>query len=155
MKKPLKAIASFAFLVYILLIVSLLFFRNRYAGGLSIAEYMSRFSNFVPFKTIKMYVTYFFAGKINKGIVYRNIFGNVLLFMPFSAFLYCLFPKMRNLISNLSVVLFCILTTEVVQLLFKIGSIDIDDVILNMLGAFLGFLIVNASPFRMFVKKNM
>ena len=134
MKRPFKTFVTVSFFIYVLLMISILFFRNRYADGLSISEYMARFSNFVPFKTIKTYVTYFFAGKINRGIVYRNIFGNMLLFIPLTVFLYSLFPKMKNIVANLSVVFVCIVTTETVQLLFKIGSIDIDDIILNMIG---------------------
>ena len=61
----------------------------------------------------------------------------MLLFIPLTVFLYSLFPKMKNIVANLSVVFVCIVTTETVQLLFKIGSIDIDDIILNMIGALL------------------
>ena len=155
MKRPFKTFVTVSFFVYVLLMISILFFRNRYADGLSISEYMARFSNFVPFKTIKTYVTYFFAGKINRGIVYRNIFGNMLLFMPLTVFLYSLFPKMKNIVANLSVVFVCIVTTETVQLLFKIGSIDIDDIILNMIGALLGFLVVSLKPIGNFIDKNV
>ena len=155
MKRPFKTFIYISFFVYVLLMISILFFRNRYADGLSISEYMARFSNFVPFKTIKMYITCFFDGKINRSIVYRNILGNLILFMPLGVFLYINFPKMKNMLANLSVVFVCIAITEIVQLLFKIGSIDIDDIILNMIGAFLGFLIVNIEPIKNFIERNL
>ena len=75
--------------------------------------------------------------------------------MPLGVFLYINFPKMKNMLANLSVVFVCIAITEIVQLLFKIGSIDIDDIILNMIGAFLGFLIVNIEPIKNFIERNL
>ena len=89
-------------------------------------------SNFTPFKEIFRYEpgTYLF---------YKNILGNVLLFLPFGFFV-GYFIKV-NKISVVFLITFIIsLSIETTQL--AIGRVfDVDDVILNVLGGILGFIL--------------
>ena len=78
-----------------------------------------------------------------------NIFGNIILFLPFGFLLNCLYPhKSRQLI------LLCGFLTsvsiELLQLLLQIGVCDIDDVILNTLGTFCGVYILKWSRLRVY-----
>lgn len=89
-------------------------------------------SNFIPFKEIFRYT--FGSEKFIK-----NILGNIMLFIPYG-FLssYLLKNKKFSVITILTIVVS--LTIETVQ--YYIGRVfDIDDIILNLLGGIIGFLI--------------
>ncbi|MEO6637349.1 MAG: VanZ family protein [Ginsengibacter sp.] len=88
---------------------------------------------------------------------YLNLFGNILLFVPFSVILITAFKliKLRFILLWAAVVSISI---EITQYVFQIGFPDIDDVILNVTGALLGFFIYKIflkliSP-QVFLKRN-
>ncbi len=89
-------------------------------------------ANFIPFREMFRYSfgSYSFS---------KNILGNLLLFFPFGLFLGYLFKiKKTYIIAILSFVASC--SIEITQL--SIGRIfDVDDIILNVCGAVLGFLL--------------
>ena len=66
-------------------------------------------------------------------------FGNVLGFMPYGFVLPVINRRMRNgffiILSGFSISL----TVEVIQLITRAGCFDVDDMILNTLGAALGY----------------
>jgi len=75
----------------------------------------------------------------------ENIFGNIIMFIPLGIFLPLLYEKFR---SVKKVVLFCMCVSvciEIIQFLSEfIGtyrSCDIDDIILNILGGFIGIML--------------
>ena len=65
--------------------------------------------------------------------------GNFLLFMPAGLLLPALFPKLRSPLRFALLMLGLLIGVEVLQLLLRQGSCDIDDVILNLAGALLVF----------------
>ena len=71
--------------------------------------------------------------------LFTNIFGNVLGFMPYGFVLPVINRRMRNgffiILSGFSISL----TVEVIQLITRVGCFDVDDMILNTLGAALGY----------------
>ncbi len=69
-----------------------------------------------------------------------NIFGNILMFMPIGFLIPLAFPKQRHLWSMALWGLITSLLIEFTQL-FIIRGTDIDDVILNTLGAILGYVV--------------
>lgn len=108
------------FIIYILCLFQIVTAQDVSFGGV----------NIIPFKEIFRYEpgTYLF---------YKNILGNVLLFLPFGFFV-GYFTKV-NKISVVFLITFIIsLSIETTQL--AIGRVfDVDDVILNVLGGILGF----------------
>ena len=89
-------------------------------------------SNFTPFKEIFRYEfgTYKF---------FRNVVGNILLFVPFG-FLSSYLLKNNKLGIATILTVIASLTIEVVQ--YYIGRVfDIDDIILNVIGGIVGFLV--------------
>lgn len=91
--------------------------------------------NIIPFKTIKNYINYSASFHI-----FSNIIGNILIFIPLSYMLIYLYEPLRNLknlIITLSLISFCI---EFFQF-FMGRSVDIDDIILNLLGGIIAYLI--------------
>ena len=67
--------------------------------------------------------------------------------------LWCIFKVMRKNILVIIVSFFIIIGVEVCQYITGFGSCDIDDVILNMIGVVLGYLIVRMKLFRIICYK--
>lgn len=89
-------------------------------------------SNFIPFKEIFRY-------NIGSHKFFRNVMGNIMLFIPFG-FLSSYLLKNRKLGVVTILTIIASLTIEVVQ--YYIGRVfDIDDIILNILGGIVGFLL--------------
>ena len=141
MKKFIKAAGYVIFGIYIILLLYLtLFWSIRSAwSNLSILEYAKSRSNFIPFKSIAMYIKMYKYGNSSVPIV--NLVGNFLMFVPMGAFLPMLFKKLHNFFASMGVTFLFLAIIEVTQILTRRGSFDIDDLILNMLGAVVGFLI--------------
>ena len=89
-------------------------------------------TNLIPFREILRY-------EVGTSSFYKQVIGNIILFIPFGYFVssYC---KIKNLGTITLVSLLSSLTIEVVQ--HFIGrSFDIDDIILNVVGGIIGFLL--------------
>ena len=133
---------KFIFVLYILLVIRVIIFKYPYEELRAIAATWRKdvileglgTANFTPFKTIKMYIDY--AYKLNSV---ENLAGNILVFVPFGI----LFPmavldgkKFHVMFLNAFVF---ILGIEVFQLFSAFGAFDVDDILLNCLGAALGY----------------
>ncbi|NMW85362.1 VanZ family protein [Peptoniphilus sp. AGMB00490] len=89
--------------------------------------------NLVPFRTIKNYIKY--SGFLH---TMTNIIGNIIIFVPFGILLPEIFPKTRSLLKILGITSVTSFFVEFIQ--FFIGrSVDIDDLILNVLGSAIGY----------------
>ncbi|MGO5179760.1 VanZ family protein [Catenibacterium mitsuokai] len=75
--------------------------------------------------------------------------GNVMLFMPFGYFVYVLCKPMRSFLPYFLFFLFMIIGVEVIQYIWKVGSADIDDIILNMSGVLILYIVLKIP----FIKK--
>ena len=140
MKKVINLIIKISFVVYILALCVILFFGSRGRwDNFSILEYAAMQMNLVPFETIALYVRAMIRDTINLNIAIANLLGNFLLFMPMGIYLPLLFQKIRSLVDFLLYMIPVLSLVELVQLLTKRGSFDIDDLILNLAGAVLGF----------------
>ncbi len=117
-----QEIMMLCFITYILLLFELVTSRDISIGG----------TNLVPFREMFRY-------QIGSTNFYRQVVGNIILFMPFGFFAtyYTNISKIRNI----SLITFLVsLTIETVQK-FIGRSFDIDDIILNVIGGISGFLI--------------
>ena len=103
--------------------------------------------NLVPFKTIVGYVIAIFDGNM-VGHAIRNLFGNLFLFFPMGFYI-PFFVKKTETIGIYSIIMAAtIIVIEVVQLVTKSGSLDIDDFILNFAGSLIGVFVFTRSPIR-------
>ena len=93
-------------------------------------------ANLVPFRTIKAYID-----DISFGIAFINILGNIIPFIPMGFLIPAAFPSQRNIIKTMISCFLLILSIEILQLIFFLGSFDVDDVILNLLSCFIGFML--------------
>ena len=92
-------------------------------------------ANFEPFKTIKMYIRHYDLPGLRS---FENLFGNVIAFVPMGLFLPRVHKQSKNIFVFLLNVLFFVLGIEFFQLLSAFGTFDVDDIILNCLGAIIG-----------------
>ena len=97
--------------------------------------YVQNGLNLIPFKTI---VQYFSRGTISQFVV--NIIGNLLCLMPLGILLPLNFEKQRRTGIFLLTCVFIVAAVEIIQFATLSGSCDIDDLILNVFGAFLLYL---------------
>ena len=68
-----------------------------------------------------------------------NIFGNIICFLPFGLYEAVELENKKFLIIKVTLLTFFFsLCVETVQLYFRIGIFDVDDLILNTAGGFLG-----------------
>ncbi|AZI56530.1 VanZ family protein [Epilithonimonas vandammei] len=84
------------------------------------------------------------VGFVKQTILWKtiiiNIFGNILIFVPFG-FLGIVFPKLNQFWILILDFLFAIIILESFQYFTRLGVFDIDDVILNTVGVAIGFWI--------------
>lgn len=71
---------------------------------------------------------------------YTNLFGNILIFIPLSVILISVFGVKASK-KVLFYALLTSLTIEMLQYWFGAGVSDIDDVILNVIGAYIGIFV--------------
>jgi glycopeptide antibiotics resistance protein len=142
MLKSLSFVSWVLFLLYLLVLVNVVILKDGTA--LTMAKFGTQISfskritqiNIIPLvNTIIPYV----QGGPSIRIAMENLLGNIFAFSPLGFFLPLLFikcdsPKINFLVS------FCLsLVIEIVQFLFYLGTCDIDDLILNVLGSLLGY----------------
>ena len=95
--------------------------------------------NLVPLKEITRYFRYYRT--LGMPLFLINIVGNMVAFMPFGFFLPIISRRSRKWYNTVSFGLIFSLILETLQLIFKVGSFDVDDMLLNTVGAGLGFLV--------------
>lgn len=135
--RPMKIYLYFIFILYLLTLIKLTLFDTNYGRvGLNpfdwnkenIQVYL-RNNNLIPFKTIIEYIVR------QDRIAVINLFGNIIAFAPMGLFLPILFDHQKKLKSFILTNIIIILSIEIIQFLSFRGSFDIDDLILNLLGA--------------------
>ena len=72
--------------------------------------------------------------------IFINVFGNIIMFIPFG-FLGWVFPKFQNFKELLFSFLSVLIIVEALQYFSRMGVFDVDDILLNSLGVWIGFLI--------------
>lgn len=87
--------------------------------------------NLIPFRTMSPYLK-----NITEPYAFKNIAANIVIFIPLGFFILSKNPK--NVFKALIICLGVILSIELIQLIFKIGFFDVDDIILNFIGSLLG-----------------
>ena len=130
------------FILYGLLMLWLLF-GQRFGAGLS-GTYWARVQNninTVPFRTIKEFI-HTIGVTTNPYLIRHsviNLAGNVVMFVPLGFFPPCLWNALRSFARCMVGAATCILIIELIQLFTLLGSCDVDDLILNMVGVAIGY----------------
>ena len=111
-------------------------------------SYMSLSFNIVPFKTIKLFTIGYKYGLVSFNAYFTNVFGNILVFMPYGFFIPMLFKKINTYIKFIIFIFLIVLLIEISQFFTMSGSFDIDDMILNLLGASIAYDIYRIPPVK-------
>lgn len=146
------------FLVYLLILSNLLFggYRTFDFGDLWNRDwglYLQYSANLIPFRSIGEYIRRFMDHSMNYDIILQNLLGNLLLFMPMAVFLPCAFHRMYRFRYLAPVMAGILVLVEVVQLVFRLGSLDVDDFILNFFGAMLAFGFIHIPAVKRLLQK--
>lgn len=117
-----------AFIGYSLSLMVLLFFRPK---GQAYSY------NLIPFSTILSYL----SNEMNGLVSFYNLSANVGLLIPFG--LYLLSKEGKDLSASRKFLypLLSISGIEICQFVFRRGSLDVDDLVLNMIGVYLGYIL--------------
>jgi len=101
--------------------------------------------NFIPFDTIITFTKrlYYNNNYWTRKDFIENIAGNLLLLTPHSFFIQTLFAKYRiKAWRFLTITLLVIFIIESLQFVFQLGQFDVDDFLLNISGAMMGYWLV-------------
>ncbi len=123
------------FFLYLLALAYFLFFSESYGRGL-IGEGEYHY-NLVPFREIRRFWIY--REQVGTFAWMSNLLGNVVGFFPLGFILPVIFANMRNVGSIFCLGFLFSLSVETIQLVTKVGCFDVDDLMLNTLGAVLGY----------------
>ena len=131
------------FAAYILLMLWLLFIRHR---GVEITDYWAQLAgrvNLIPFSSMgSMLRTLWYNPypAVLWTVVY-NIGGNIIMFVPLGFFLRALVSRCRKFRRCMGAVAVIMTAVELCQLVALRGFCEIDDLMLNLLGAAMGWSI--------------
>lgn len=132
--------------IYAAVMLILLFGRpSAYSPSLTYPEQLWHSINLVPFSTVSEYFGYLLEGGYMVRQAVINLGGNVIMFIPLGIFLPLLWEKMRRFLPHVLTTAGIITTVELIQLFTLRGALDIDDLILNVVGSAVGFLVYHAA----------
>ena len=158
--KLIKRTFVFYFILYIFLLFNLVMLDNFF-GRASMGviwnfdpRYLDSFLmnrvNLIPFRTVLEYLNSFSIPFHTKII---NLLGNTLAFAPFGFFAHVILNKKPSLLKFTLLMISASFLIEVIQLIFLVGSCDIDDIILNVLGAVFSYLIFKTKICKKIIRR--
>ena len=161
-KKILKVNLIIYFIIYTITIVTLTLFDEIFGrNGFVLIDwnrelfdsYMKYSFNIIPFSTIKLYINGYMNNIVSFDNFAINIFGNLFAFMPYGVFIPLIFKKVNKYKKFLLLMILIVVIIEGLQFSTLSGSCDIDDLILNVLGASVIYLIFNFKVVKNVIKK--
>jgi len=91
---------------------------------------------------------WFIEGTISWFEIVKIVLGNVVMFIPFG-FLGWFFPHLQDLKKLLIAFVSAIVIVEALQYFSRLGVFDVDDIILNTFGVYLGWQIKRVIEFKL------
>lgn len=135
-KKVLRICSRIMFGVYIIGLAYFLFFAESTGRTFEARTYHY---NLDLFREIRRFITH--RESLGNWAVCLNLVGNVVAFLPFGFFLPVMHPKCRSFLYTVFFSFEFSLIVETIQLISKVGSFDVDDLLLNSIGGAIGCLI--------------
>lgn len=151
-RKLLRIGAWILFVIYLGLLCYFLFFSEMLGRTYSERSYHY---NLMPLKEIKRFIIYRKA--LGTKVVCFNLLGNIVAFIPYGMLLPLLAHNQRKFYRVVLLSFDFSLLVELVQLVSKVGSFDVDDLILNTIGGaigYVGFLLANHIRCHKFEQKE-
>ena len=123
------------FLAYLGFLIYFLFFAESFGRDSMQRDYAY---NLELFKEIKRF--YYYRHQVGMKAFLLNVAGNVVGFMPCGFFLPIVSRRGRRWYNMILICFGLSLCVEVTQLISRVGSFDVDDMLLNTVGGILGYL---------------
>lgn len=139
--RALRAFGKVLFLLYVGFLIYFLFLAEWYGRTGVSEEYRY---NLELFREIKRFIIY--RDQLGAFAVFANLAGNILIFVPYGFFI-SMASRSRGFFKTLFFSMGLSLCVEITQLFSRVGSFDVDDILLNTVGGVVGhiiFLICNA-----------
>ena len=133
------------FWYYLWVLANVLFFDNAFGRGFHAGADLGAV-NLEPLRTIKNYLIAYGYGNISLRLVVLNLLGNLAAFAPMGVFLPALFRWQRSIFFFTATLTLGITAVEVAQVYTGAGSCDVDDLILNLAGALIVFVLCRITP---------
>ena len=144
MRKLMRTLLYLTFACYCVVLVYLLFLNRQHRfmyNGIPLMDYVRTAVNLIPFKTIIELFSRNAQHTIHPDIVFDNAIGNLLLFFPMGIYMPTVRRGTRKIGRFLKRMFLIVLVVETLQLVLRVGSFDVDDILLNILGAAAGYAI--------------
>ncbi len=140
-----KEILTNLFFLYLIFLIGITIFPIYIPYGKHFLSNLSLYQrlniNLIPFRSYSISSTSFTA-------LFRGLFGNFILLVPFISYLYIINPNLRTKRKSLFISFMISVSIEVIQLFLNLSllvdgfrAVDIDDIILNTLGGVFAFYI--------------
>ncbi len=152
LKKEIRIVTVVAMLIYIAALAYVCFFSESY-GRIVSDEYHY---NLKPFHEISRFFVYRDVIGVNGFVI--NLFGNILVFAPWGFMVPVLRIHPHKFLYTVCSTFVLSLCIETIQIISRVGSFDVDDLILNTIGGILGciaYFIVNAVRRKVFGKTDL
>lgn len=94
-------------------------------------------SNIIPFKNTYHYIIE--SQHFNLDIVLQNTLGNIVIFIPLGIFLALLFRRFQSAAKVAMLGFTITAVVELSQFFLQVGQFDVDDILLNTMGAIVGY----------------
>lgn len=133
--KILRAFGKVLFLLYVGFLIYFLFVAEWYGRTGAAEEYRY---NLELFREIRRFLTY--REELGSFTVFANLCGNILIFVPYGFFI-SMASRTRGFFKTLFCSMGLSLCVEAVQLITRVGSFDVDDILLNTVGGVIGYII--------------
>ncbi len=124
-----------------------------FADKATMEAYLQEAVNLRPFETILRYVRAYRENLLSDETIAVNLVGNFTALMPLALLLPLAWEKAKNFIVFFLCSTGLVALIEGLQLLFMTGHCDIDDLILNVSGALIAFLLLQIPPLKKLMKK--
>lgn len=132
------------FIGYLIVLSYFLFFSEYYGRTETPSDYRY---NLILFAEIRRFILY--RDTLGIRAVAVNLLGNVLAFVPLGISLPLLTRKNAGFLAIFLQSLFFSALIELIQLVYRVGIFDVDDIFLNTCGAILGYFL-----YRLFAAKQ-
>lgn len=133
--KIIRAFGKVLFILYVGFLIYFLFLAEWYGRTEISEEYRY---NLELFKEIRRFITY--REQLGTFVVAANLLGNILIFVPYGFFV-SMAGRTRGFFKTFFFSMFLSLAVETVQLITRVGSFDVDDILLNTVGGVLGYIV--------------
>lgn len=149
-RKILRRTIAILCFIYILIVVDFTLLDDSFGRSISsifslnkaeLSKHLRENVNLIPLATVRLFIKGYNEGIITFGALLENLLGNLCVFMPFALFIPMLIPKLNSVWGVFLTTTLTVVMIEILQFVFLTGAMDIDDLILNILGAMLLYLV--------------